>query len=413
MTAAKRPPAPRHLRRTDLRGLVRLAAQATEGVAHITEGVHQSVWRTLGFPGRSAQRAGGLTGLVYRSIGGITRGVGWGLDRALAGAEPLLGPDAGRPDSARRVAWLSALNGVMGDRLAADRNPLAIDMSLRGPHGGAVDPDHPVTVDAPRRRILLMVHGLCMNDLQWRTTDERGRPHDHGQAVADAQGSHPLYLRYNTGRSIRQNGDELATLLDRLTTAWPVPLDELSVLAHSMGGLVMRSAIHQGLQRGLAWPARLKHVVFLGTPHHGAPLEQAGHLVDRLLARSRWSAPFVGLTGLRSAGITDLRHGQIDAAPTGSGTASGRDADASGTLPLPPGIRFHAVAATTAARRSPLADRLFGDGLVPLDSALGRHRDPRRRLDIAPGSRWIVYRTGHLALLSRPAIADRIVRWMA
>ena len=72
----------------------------------------------------------------------------------------------------------------------------------------------------------------------------------------------------------------------------------------------------------------------------------------------------------------------------------------------------HTVAATTAARRSALADRLVGDGLVPLRSALGEHGDPRFVLRFAPASRFIAWRTGHLALLRSPEVARQVLRWL-
>ncbi|MEO8278424.1 MAG: alpha/beta hydrolase [Ideonella sp.] len=413
----KRESAHTHWRRSDLRGLARLAAQATEGVVRITEGVHQSVWSTLGLQGRQVgdepPRAGGLTGLLYRSVSGLSRGIGWGVEQSLARIESLLEARtdaAERVESTQRAAWLAALNGVMGDRLEADHNPLAIHMSLRLDNV-ALDLQQPLKIAAPCSRVLLMIHGLCMNDLQW-CSQQDGHAHDHGRSVAEALGYSAIYLRYNSGRHVSHNGAELADLLEQLMQHWPVPIDELSVLAHSMGGLVIRSAIQQAGERGLGWLAHLKHVVFLGTPHHGAPLERAGHGVDRILASSRWSAPFVRLARLRSAGIIDLRHGNVLDRDWQNGPASARVGDTRIPLPLPPGIHFHAIAATTATRRGTLADRLIGDGLVPLDSALGRHRKARFCLAFADDSTWISYRTGHLALLSRPAVTDRILGWL-
>lgn len=417
------PPAPRknnlsgRLRISDLRGLTRLATQATVGVTRITEGVHQSVLGTLGFAAREPQRSGGLTGLIYRSIGGITRGAGWGIEAALAGLQPLLDKDGAsdadgnEPESERRVALISALNGVMGDRLEADNSPFAIEMNLRQ-QGAKLDLQAPLQIPAASGKILLMIHGLCMNDLQWRCI-ENGQPHDHGQIIAAALGFTQVHLRYNSGRHISHNGRELAGLLEQLLKNWPVAVEQVCVLAHSMGGLLIRSAIHQASQQGLTWPTRLKHVVFLGTPHHGAPLESAGHGVELLLAGLPWTAPFSRLTGLRSAGITDLRHGNVLDEDWQQGAEPGRRGDTRVPLPLPAGIGCHTIAATTAARRSPLADRLVGDGLVPVHSALGKHREARHCLAFADDSTWITYRTGHLALLSRPAVSERILRWLA
>jgi PGAP1-like protein len=414
------PPNPsRHVRLGDLRAAARLATDATLGASRIAEGVHQSVWRTLGAPGGAQQqRTRGLTGLVYRCVNGITQAVGLGLDAALARLEPLLGAmDAAPSDSPRRLAVLAALNGVIGDRLLADGNPLALPMTLQ--HGGKTfDPGAPLPAGAVRGKILLLVHGLCMNDLQWQTwrtlPDGSLQPGlDHGQALAQAQGFTPVYLRYNTGRHISDNGRDLSVLLQRLLAAWPVPVCELVVVAHSMGGLVTRSALEQARRADMAWTGHLRSIVFLGTPHHGAPLERAGNWVDQVLGATPYAAPFARLARLRSGGITDLRHGNLSEPDWAGLDRFARQRTAPVHLPLPANVRCLAVAATLAPRRGALADRLLGDGLVPLHSALGWHDDPARRLDFAADSRCTVYRTGHMQLLGDPAVARHVAAWLA
>jgi hypothetical protein len=152
--------------------------------------------------------------------------------------------------------------------------------------------------------------------------------------------------------------------------------------------------------------------VFQGTPHHGAPLERAGHGVDLLLASSPHTAPFARLGKIRSAGITDLRHGHVlDADWQGRDRFESPD-DHRVPLPLPEGVACFAVAATLAGQRGLLADRLTGDGLVPLSSALGQHDDPARRLVFAKGSQFIAWRTGHLDLLSSDKVAAQLLAWL-
>jgi pimeloyl-ACP methyl ester carboxylesterase len=296
MTASARKIPRRHLRLSDLRGAARLATQATSNVVHIAEGVHQAVLRSLGAPaGNAPGRTRGITGLVYRSIQGVTELVGQGIDAALVRLETPLGSDgaAALPETPRREAVLAALNGVMGDRLAADNNPLAISMTLR--HRG--EPlNWPVvpSTNEMQSKALLLIHGLCMNDRQWKTQYEN-QTVDHGEALSSAMGYSPVYLRYNTGLHTSHNGRELSAQLEKLVAHWPSPIQELTVVAHSMGGLVIRSAVHYGRLENLTWPERLKKIVFLGTPHHGAPLERAGHWADRLLPVTPFSAPFARL----------------------------------------------------------------------------------------------------------------------
>lgn len=402
----------RHLRPSDLKAAAQLAATATHGVIDLTESVHQSVRRRLGLPaGASAERTGGLTGQIYQAVRGVTRLVGWGTDATLAAVLPLLDDPASHSEaSPQREAVLAALNGVLGDRLVAMGNPLAQAMELRANGAPLALTAEALKVHLPQAgpHLLLLIHGLCMNDVQWRRNG-----HDHGAFLATALGATPVYLRYNTGLHTSVNGHELALLLERLLTAWPVPLERITVIGHSMGGLVARSAMATGQVLGQRWPGLVQDLVFLGTPQHGAPLERAGHGADWLIASNPFTAPFARLGQIRSAGITDLRHGHVQDADW-----QGRDRFASGAdhrrpLPLPEGVRCFAVAATLAGQRSRVAERLTGDGLVPLDSALGRHHDPALRLEVPRECQRIVFRTGHLELLSSPVVAQQLQAWLA
>ena len=401
-----------HLRSTDLRGMAQLATQATLGVARIAEGVHQSVWRTMGAPaGKAPGQTRGVTGLVYQSVLGLTTLVGKGLDSALLRLEPWLARmDEGPTLSPQREAVLAALNGVMGDRLLEGQNSLATPMTLRY-QGVALDWQALAPMPEISGKVLLLIHGLCMNDLQW--TPQPGTDSvNQGAVLASELGYTPVYLRYNSGLHVSQNGRELAHQLEQLLLHWRLPVQEISVLAHSMGGLLMRSAVYYAQTAGLLWPAHLKNIVFLGTPHHGAPLERAGNWVDVILGSTPYTRPFARLAQLRSAGITDLRYGHVLDADWQGHERFRRQPDQRQPLPLPVGVVCYAVAATTAAKRSLLADRLVGDGLVPLHSALGRHDDPQRTLAFAKSAQLIVYRTGHMALLGSPAVTRQLVLWL-
>jgi pimeloyl-ACP methyl ester carboxylesterase len=397
------------LRTSDMRGAVRLVTQATAGVTRIVENVHQSVWSAMGVSGTSVPgQTGGITRLVYRSIHAINDLLGKSVDVALAGLQPLLEPVA--VESPRRDALLAALNGVLGDHLTATGNPLAIAMSLRY-RGKALDlPASPMP--GVTGKILVLIHGLCMSDQQWRT-DRAGRIVDYGEILESAFGYTPVYLRYNSGLHVSQNGRELAGRLEQLLDHWPVPVDELSVVAHSMGGLLIRSAAYYAAQDALRWVGLLKNIVFLGTPHHGAPLERAGNLVDVLLGGTPFTAPLARIGKMRSAGITDLRYGFLLDDDWQGRDRFGHQPDNRVHVPLPENVICRAVAATTTGQRSALADRLIGDGLVPLHSALGQHSDARRALRFAKSSQCIVYRARHLELLSHPDVEKQLLRWLA
>jgi hypothetical protein len=223
-------------------------------------------------------------------------------------------------------------------------------------------------------------------------------------------------VRYNTGLHTSQNGQTLSNQLELLSALWPVPLTEISVLVHSMGGLVTRSAVHAAQHSQRHWVKKLKNIVFLGTPHHGAPLEKAGNWIDVLLGVTPYSAPFKRLVELRSSGITDLRFGNVLDSdwedqdrfkPKTKQEQSNRE-----HLALPDGVACFTVAATLAAKRSLLVDRLVGDGLVPLNSALGVHSDPARSLAFAKASQMVVYQTNHMAMLGNAEVGAQLVAWL-
>jgi hypothetical protein len=386
---------------SDVRGLARLAAEATTGVTDLVEAVHQGIARPLGAPRR------GIAGLVYGSVRGVTRLVGGGLDALLA---PLASKFEGRSSSRKREAWLAALNGVLGDHLAASGNPLAIPMSLRRDGQALVLEKAALEAAIPEAggRIVVLAHGLCLNDLQWHR-----QGHDHGAALARDLGYTPLYLHYNSGLHASINGRAFAGLLEDLIHGWPRPIEELVIVGHSLGGLISRGALQHGERAEHEWPRRLRKLVFLGTPHHGSALERGGNRVDAVLEAAPYAAPFARLGKIRSAGITDLRYGNLL-----DEDWEGRDRFAPGRdvrrpVPLPEGVRCYAAAATTGKKPGDLNDRLLGDGLVSLSSALGRHDDPDRSLSIPESRQWVGHGMSHMDLLSRPEVYEQIREWLA
>jgi len=393
---------------SDARGASRLAIDLTLLLTDLVETMHHNILRTPGPMGAATfEPTTGITGLVYRSVRGVTRLVGGGIDVVLGNMVPLLRTGG---DWTGRDAVLAALNGVVGDYLDASRNPLAITMHLRY-QGCTLDLDRAAltaAIPAATGKLLMLAHGLCMNDAQWRRQD-----HDHGASLARDLAYTPIYLRYNSGRHVSSNGAEFGALLEALVAQWPVRVDEVVIIGHSMGGLVARSACHGAHAAGHRWLDKLRALVFLGTPHHGAPLERGGHWIDRLLGVSPYTAAFTRLGRVRSAGITDLRHGSVLESDWDGQDRFARGIDTRTPLPLPQGVSCFAIAASQSKRASVTGAHPRGDGLVPVASALGEHKDPRFALEFPSGRRSIVYDTGHLELLSSPAVYEQVRHWLA
>jgi pimeloyl-ACP methyl ester carboxylesterase len=386
----------------DMLALGRLTTRAVTGVTGIVEDVHSQV----AFPsvGPWQPRSGGIPALVYSSIRAVTGLVDTSL--AVASAEGYASKK--RRVSAGREALMAVLNGVLGDYLVESNNPLAITMSLRQ-RGRAFAIDRKaLRAKFPNAtgKLLLLVHGLCMNDLQWKR-----QRHDHGAALSSDLGYTQLYLHYNSGLHVSENGRLLATLLENLANEWPVAIDEFAILGHSMGGLVARSAYYYGAQGGHRWPRQLRKLLFLGTPHHGVPLERLGNFIDTALQISPYSAPFARLGKIRSGGVTDMRYGNVVDADWKGRDRFAPSRDGRAPSPLPAKVESYAIAATTPKSPANSVAEFLGDGLVPVDSALGRHRDPAMSLGIGDSHAWIAHETNHWDLLSRRAVYDTIRRW--
>ena len=396
-----------------MRGAARLATDGTLALAALVEAMHARIASTPGL--RGPEETTGITGLVYKTVRGVTRVVGGSVDALLgaltvalmpqlpaeaegAGGDTSHSPAGG--SSQERDAVLAVLNGVLGDHLAATGNPLATTMTMR--HQGRALLLQRLALQAllpaATGRVLVLIHGLCMNHRQWQRDD-----HDHGAALALAAGYTPVYLHYNSGLPVHVNGAAFAQQMQDLLAAWPQPLQRVALLGHSMGGLLARSALHQGAISGQAWAGQVDDAVFLGTPHLGAPLERAGRWVDLILGAAPYVAPLARLARMRSAGITDLRHGNLLGGPAHTLPVH---------VPLPTKPRCYAVAGTTGARAKDLKDRLLGDGLVPLKSALGVHADSARCLHFYPDRQLQLAQTGHMALLSSPQVAVALLRWL-
>ena len=378
---------------------------ATVGVTNIVEAVHASIVRPSWLL-RTPRRGGttGVTGFVYRCVRDATRLAGDGVDAVLRAFAPALPPGRSSPE---REALLAILNGVLGDHLVASGNPLAIAMSLRSAGTPLQLSKAALTSALPEAtgRVVVLAHGLCMNDLQWAREG-----HDHGAALARDLGYTPVYLHYNTGRHISTNGRELAEMLETLAREWPRPIERLAIIGHSMGGLVARSACRHARLARHDWIERLGDLVFLGTPHFGASLERAGVWADFLIGISRYSAPFARIGKLRSAGIKDLGHARLcdeDWQEPGATRARALPTP----VPLPSGVRCYAVA---GSRQRSLHSRRVprSDGWVAVNSALGVSNDVERTLAMPQAHRLIAYRTGHFDLLSSLHVYEQIRTWL-
>ena len=353
----------------------------------------------------------GIADITYGSIGASIALAGGAARLATA---VTISDDAEPPPGSLRGLAIAALNGFAGERLAGAGNPLASDMTLR--HAGRVVPiDREALGEvfpAASSRVAVFVHGLAVNEFSWRlyATRHYDDPHTtYGSRLERDLGHTPVYLRYNTGLHVSDNGRRLAELLQQMVAAWPVPVEELILVGHSMGGLVVRSASHSGVQAGHDWMRRVRHVVCLGSPHHGAPLEKAANVAAWMLDRVDVTRPLAALLNARSVGIKDLRFGSLLDEHWRGVELDALLANRGGDVPLLDGAAHYFVGATVTRDRTHPMGVAIGDLLVREASALGR-TSRRIRFPLENGRHFGAM--NHLELLNHPDVYDQIRRWL-
>jgi pimeloyl-ACP methyl ester carboxylesterase len=262
---------------------------------------------------------------------------------------------------------------------------------------------------APTPRLVVFLHGLMETEFAWRL-GERRSGQTYGSSLARDLPCTPVYVRYNSGRHVSENGASLADLLEALVAAWPLPVSEIALVGHSMGGLVARSGCHLAAERGDAWVGRVRHVVSLGTPHLGAPLARGVHYASSALGTLPETRPLAGLLRRRSAGIRDLRQGSLVDADWRDRDPDALRAVACEEVPLLEGAVHCFVSATLTTDPKHPVGRLIGDTLVLESSASGRSRSRRIGFDDEHGMH--VGGTHHLALLNHPAVYPRLREWL-
>ena len=329
--------------------------------------------------------------------------------------------------------FLPVLNGALGDQLAARHDPRAISMSFRrGGHDVAVAD---LGLSEPHQKTVVFVHGLMGDELIWQTgfEEKSGGLLRYGPRLAAEAGVRVLYVRYNTGLHISENGRALHQLLTDLLGTYPDALGELVLVGHSMGGLLIRSACYYASapseqptgKKGTTskkkiadpapWLAHVRSVFLLGVPHDGSYLEQNGLLVERLLKRiNLFPTRFVSeAIARRSNGIKDLGQALLVdedwQQPDDPALPRPRT-----VVPLLPGVRYHVLVGAWLRTSLPRAVRdYFGDGLVGAASGQGELFGDETTLP--PGTSVRTAHFGHqhhVGLLRHPEVYHYLRQWV-
>ncbi len=401
------------MRPEEVAALGGLAADAAGGVTRqiheLHTGIAGRVWRRVGpasLPVRFAHDR--IAAGAYSAASELTRTIVRAGAHAASRAQS---PDASSIERtpAGRLA-LGALNGVCGDTLVRRENALALTMTVRR-ENHAVELTHAGLRRAypnAKSRLAVFVHGLCETDEAWKLGAGRHVPYGHRMQIE--LGYTPVYLRYNTGRHISENGRELADLLERLVAQWPVPVHEVTLIGYSMGGLVARSACHYGADS--AWVAKVRHVFTLATPHRGAPMERLANAASAALARLPETRPLANALNIRSSGIKDLRYGYLVDECWTDQDCDAFLTDTAREIPFLPTARHYFICATLTREADAPVGRIIGDLLVLQPSAWA-HEGPGARLRFPIEHYHHLGGANHFDLLNHPAVYAQIRRCLA
>jgi pimeloyl-ACP methyl ester carboxylesterase len=408
------------MRADEVRDLSQLARLTLRGgvtrIGEVQQGIADRAFRVVGPVGRPVQAVyDGVTGFTY---GAVRLALGAGA-RAAGSAAALRASGIPVDDVPAGRRTLAILNGAHGDLVRETAPALALDMTVRV--AGRAVPIEPTALRAAfpgaGARLAVFLHGLTESEVSWgfHAEQHHGRPGvTYGTQLQEDLGLTPVYLRYNTGLHISENGRSLDALLTALIAAWPLPVQDVVLIGHSMGGLVARSALHQaggGTPEAHGWTQLVRDTVTLGSPHLGAPLERGVHRLAARLDQLPETRPLARLLTLRSVGIKDLRHGTLVEADW-----TDRDLDALTPgnhthVPLLDGARHFVVLATLTRNPSGRVADLLGDLLVPPRSATG-DTGGDDRLAFPPDH---VHRLGglhHFDLLNHPRVYEQLRRWL-
>ena len=395
---------------SDLRATVNLAGRGVAAATTMIRDLHLGIaGRAFGISGRPARPAhllhDAISTSVYAAVGAGARVAAAATGVAVAAraaTDPSYRPLAERP---RGNVVLGALNGAWGDWLDRTKSPLAFPMTAH------YDDQRALTGD-----LTVWLHGLCETDGSWRlkAAEHYGDAGStHGERLRREYGLTPVYVRYNTGLHISANGRSLDALLTELVTeTWPVPVTRLTLIGHSMGGLVIRSAAAQGCDNDSPWVPLVKRVVYLGSPHLGAPLEVGAAHATRALRKLPETKAIADALASRSAGIKDLRYGDVlEADWSGVADIDAARREPDNCAPLLDGAEHYFIGATISARHDTPVARVLGDALVPYASASGTGRSRTLGLDVDRGRHLAGLH--HFDLLNHPRVYAVLREWLA
>ena len=266
------------------------------------------------------------------------------------------------------------INGLHGDEMEKKGHPALVKMSVRFksrdiPPGKIKD-----FIDLKKHggKLILFLHGLMNDETIWQS-EKKDTLKRLGTFIESQNKANVLYIRYNTGRHISENGRNLSCLLELIEDLYENDIVEINIIAHSMGGLVTRSAGHYATVLNHNWIKKLKKVFLIGVPNDGSYLARTAYMAQYFLRKLDPTKhdEYARLFDIRSNGIKDLSFGfMVDEDWMDPLFEKQKSRKATKIYPLT-GVDYYLIAATVADQNQKNKFfTFFGDGLVEKESAL-------------------------------------------
>lgn len=315
---------------------------------------------------------------------------------------------------------LSILNGIVGDYLDEKGIAIAVQMAFYFNHHAVELNQQSLKSVYPKatKKLCVMVHGLGCTESVWELSDN---PHTtYATKLADELGYTPVYVRYNTGLHISHNGQMLAQLMAELVLVYPVDVEEIIFITHSMGGLVTRSACYYdsqdsfGDKDGGSWSQKVRQLHFIGSPHLGADLEKFGNVVTNVLNSTPlpYTRFVAEIINMRSAGIKDLRYGYVRDEDWEGQDPDGLLRNNKDTVPLLEGAEHYVISGTVHEDSDSIFSQFFGDALVRKYSATGQSKQQRHHLPFLPENHKEFTKIMHIQLAHNERVYEQLREWV-
>lgn len=345
-----------------------------------------------------------ITDGVYLGIRAVASALFRTADAAVAVHQRNFPQTAAVPVSSKGAELMGAVSGLIGDDMARSRNPLTPRMGFyqQGQRIALTEAGVTAAFPAASGKLAIFAHGLCGSEHTWNYFQQPGDAETlpYSERLHTELGFTPVMLRYNTGLHISLNGRTAARQLQKLLAHWPVPVSEVVFIGHSMGGLLARSTVYAGMKANMSWTRQVSHIVCLGSPHTGAPLERVVDKGVALMQKFGLSRPLAKVLDVRSVGIRDLGHGYVVDEDWKGRERATLNADSRTPIPRLATAQYHFIGCTLGSGPESRINEMIGDGLVQISSSTAAR--------IADADTAVLFNSNHMRLLNHPAIYAQI-----